>query len=69
MKLAHKIALGAVVLYYGAGLAMGSLMASAIPAMNVLGVAYYAAVWPGFVAHGFGLTTWSPPVPSWSFSF
>jgi hypothetical protein len=32
--------------YLGAGLFGGLLMATAIPAMNVLGVAYFAATWP-----------------------
>ena len=35
--------------YFGAGLFGGLLMKQAIPAINPLGVAYYAATWPGHV--------------------
>lgn len=67
----------AVVVYYSIGLLLGNMISYYIPAMNWKGTAYYAAVWPGFVASGcFGedgtilkLGVPSPPVPDWSFSF
>lgn len=35
--------------YIGAGLFGGLVMQAAVPAMNGLGVAYYAATWPAFL--------------------
>ena len=39
----------ATTLYVGAGLFGGLLMQQAIPSMNALGVAAYAAIWPVFI--------------------
>lgn len=36
----------AAALYLGAGLFGGLLMAAAVPAINPVGVIYYAATWP-----------------------
>lgn len=55
--------------YIAVGLFMGVSMASAIPALNWKGVAYYAAAWPVFLASGTGLLPITPWVPSWSFTF
>ncbi len=51
------------------GLVLGLVVSVAIPAVNVLGVGYYALTWPLHVAHGSGLTEWQPPIPDWVFSF
>ena len=58
-----------LVLYFIIGLLMGSVMAYVIPAMNILGVLYYAVFWPMFVLQGtFGIPiNWS--IPEWVFSF
>jgi hypothetical protein len=56
------------VIYLWIGLILGSAMAFAIPAMNPLGVGYYALTWPAFVASG-TLDTPAPPVPAWAFTF
>jgi hypothetical protein len=58
-----------LVVYAVIGLVVGSLMAYAIPAMNILGVLYYALFWPMFVLQGaFGIPiNW--PIPSWVFTF
>lgn len=45
----RQVATHALALYLGAGIFGGTLMAQAIPAMNWLAVAVYAALWPGFV--------------------
>ena len=60
-------------LYIGAGLFGGLLMQAAIPAINPLGVAYYAATWPAQiycapVSRGCNVTpneSWG----AWMFSF
>lgn len=36
-------------MYVGAGLFGGLLMSQAIPAMNAIGVAVYALIWPRFI--------------------
>lgn len=58
-----------LVVYLIIGLLLGSFMAYAIPAMNILGVMYYAVFWPMFVLQGtFGIPiNW--PIPDWTFSF
>jgi hypothetical protein len=58
-----------LVVYAVIGLVVGSLMAYAIPAMNILGVLYYVLFWPMFVLQGaFGIPiNW--PIPSWVFTF
>lgn len=58
-----------LVLYFIIGLVMGSVMAYVIPAMNWMGVLYYATFWPMFVLQGtFGIPiNW--PIPTWAFSF
>lgn len=55
--------------YFLIGVVLGSLMAYAIPAMNWLGVLYYATFWPMFVIQGvFGVPiNW--PIPEWAFTF
>lgn len=59
---------GLATAYAAFGLFFGVAMQRRIPAVNVAGVVYYAAVWPGmFAAGGFG--TPSPPIPSWAFTF
>lgn len=35
--------------YFGAGMFGGLVMQTAVPAMNGLGVAYYAMTWPAFL--------------------
>ena len=58
-----------LVLYLTVGLILGSILAYALPAINILGVLYYAVFWPMFVLQGtFGIPiNW--PIPSWAFSF
>ena len=61
-------ALGFAVAYLATGLYLGNALARHIPAMNVVGVAYYAVMWPGFVASA-SWGTPAPIVPKWAFSF
>ena len=58
-----------LVVYLTVGLILGSILAYALPAINILGVLYYAVFWPMFVLQGtFGIPiNW--PIPSWAFSF
>lgn len=58
-----------LVVYFTVGLILGSFLAYALPAINLLGVLYYAVFWPMFVLQGtFGIPiNW--PIPSWVFSF
>lgn len=64
----QNIAAAVSAIYLAIGLTLGWFVSSVIPAMNLRGALYYAAVWPGFVASG-TLHTPSPPVPSWCFTF
>jgi hypothetical protein len=57
-----------IALYAGFGLSAGFYLKAHMPAMNVRGALWYAAVWPGFVAAG-TFDTPSPPIPEWCFSF
>ena len=45
----RHILISVVYMYLGAGLFGGLMMKQAIPAMNWLGVTYYALTWPEFV--------------------
>ncbi len=51
------------------GLVLGSFIGYVMPAMNWMGVLYYAMFWPMFVLQGtFGIPfNW--PIPEWAFSF
>jgi hypothetical protein len=52
-----------VALYLAVGLVLGLIMESAVPAMNALGVAYYALTWPLW------LLGFNPTIPTWMFTF
>jgi hypothetical protein len=51
------------------GLLLGTAMSFFIPAINILGILYYALFWPMFILQGtFGIPiNW--PIPEWAFSF
>jgi hypothetical protein len=55
--------------YLVAGLSLGTAMQSAIPAMSGLGVAYYAATWPAWIAAGITHSPRPLPIPAWCFDF
>jgi hypothetical protein len=56
------------VAYALVGTFLGFGMASVIPAMNGMGVAYYAMTWPLWISAGtYG--TPAPPIPNWCFTF
>lgn len=69
-KRAYVAAMVAVVCYYTIGITMGAFLAARLPAMNVLGVLWYATLWPWFILRGkFGDSIPGPPVPEWCFTF
>ncbi|MBW3243407.1 hypothetical protein KUV57_12105 [Epibacterium sp. DP7N7-1] len=49
MRIARSIFAAIFWAYFGAGMFGGLVMQAAVPAMNGLGVAYYAATWPAFL--------------------
>lgn len=53
----------ALVIYLMIGLALGLVMEHHLPAMNALGVLYYAITWPLWII-GLGL-----PIPAFMFTF
>ena len=58
---------GLLVTYLATGFFLGYGMKRNIPAMNFGGVAYYAAMWPLFIASGaYGAP--APHIPNWTFS-
>lgn len=58
---------GLVTAYFLTGFFLGFGMARNIPAMNMAGVAYYALLWPGFIATTYGAP--APYIPAWTFTY
>lgn len=55
-------------IYLIIGILLGSAMKLALPSISVLGVFYYALIWPVFVSAG-TFHTPAPPIPAWCFHF
>jgi len=68
MNLIRKILVHVAAVYMSVGVVQGALLYYSIPAMNVLGWAYYAVTWPEFVCYGAKVCHGDPWVPRWAFT-
>jgi hypothetical protein len=67
-KILKRVLIGFAVFYAIGGLFVSSCLAYAVPATNIYGRLYLAAIWPAMVSAG-TLHTPTPPIPDWCFTF
>jgi hypothetical protein len=65
---ATRFALLATIIYLIVGLTMGFVMQHYLPAMNTLGVGFYALTWPAELIDG-TFHTKLVTIPDWVFTF